>query len=309
MHILIGYGYDPLTTGRYFEEALAVEHEVTYVGASDGLRPGMPANLDLERYVSRSATRPDLFLYIDSGHRPYLPYHVERLACPTAAYLIDVHLGPRLRRPLAALFDYVFVAQHDCLDQYRISEEQVVEWLPLACDPALHSETSEPRVYDVGFVGNPGDQRSRRSELLRELEARFAMNDFGRPYPRDEMARTYGLSKVVFNCSVGGEVNMRVFEAMASGALLITDRIENGLADLFQDGHHLVMYDDLDDLSQKITHYLGHDAEREAIAQAGRQEVLSSHTYSRRAQQIFDTVFSTYPGAVLRRGASQRRPS
>ncbi|MHB1319673.1 MAG: CgeB family protein, partial [Anaerolineae bacterium] len=214
MHILIGYGYDPLTTGRYFEEALAGEHRVTFVGVSDGLRPGMPANVDLERYVSWSANQPDLFLYIDSGHRPYLPYHVERLACPTAAYLIDVHLGPRLRRPLAALFDYVFLAQKDCLEQYRFSVEQTIEWLPLACDPALYPETSGPRVFDVGFVGNPGDRRSRRAEHLRALESRFALNDYRRPYSRDEMARAYMLSKIVYNCSVGAEVNMRVFESL-----------------------------------------------------------------------------------------------
>ena len=47
------------------------------------------------------------------------------------------------------------------------------------------------------------------------------------------MGRIYSESKIVLNASINGDLNMRVFEALTSGALLVTDRIENGLDTLF----------------------------------------------------------------------------
>ncbi len=297
MHILVGYGYDPVTTGRYVEEAFSQRCDVSFVGCSDGSRPGFAPNLDLERYIAQTGAKPDLFVYVDSGHIPYLPYHLEHLQCPTAAYLIDVHVGSRLRLPLAALFDYVFVAQRDSVQEYSADPGQVVEWLPLACDPSLYTGAPHSRIWDIGFVGNPGTPQSRRFQLLSMLQTEFLMNDFHRPYSREEMAETYMRSKIVVNCSVGSEVNMRLFEALASGALLITDRIENGLSELFSDGLELITYDGPQDLREKVRYYLAHDAERDKIAIAGKNKAFSAHTWSSRVQQLLDTVETRRPGA------------
>ena len=49
---------------------------------------------------------------------------------------------------------------------------------------------------------------------------------------------------------------MRVFEALCSGSLLLTDRAEgSGLECLFEDGKHLAIYDD-DRLIERIRFYL-----------------------------------------------------
>ena len=51
------------------------------------------------------------------------------------------------------------------------------------------------------------------------------------------MARIYSASRIVFNRSIKDDVNMRVFEALASGSLLLTnDLAANGQAELFRDG-------------------------------------------------------------------------
>jgi glycosyltransferase involved in cell wall biosynthesis len=239
---------------------------------------------------------PDLFLYIDSGVLGYLPRQIEKLNCPTAAYLIDVHLSSKLRQPIAALFDYVFVAQRDYAPAYQIGKRQHVEWLPLACDPELYSANSLPRIYDVGFVGHVGTT-GRRAELLRALETRFRINDYRRPYTREEMAQVYSQSKIVVNCSVVDDVNMRVFEAMAAGALLITNRIGNGLLDLFHAGKHLITFENQAELVAHVAYYLEHPHERYSIADAGKTQVLTSHTYQHRADKIVQTIFADAPGA------------
>jgi glycosyltransferase involved in cell wall biosynthesis len=293
----VGYGYLPVTTGRYLEDSLAKSYNVTYAGTSDKTRPGYSANVDLLDLLEEITPQPDLFLYIDSGSRSYLPRNIEKLPCPTAAYMIDVHLGNKLRRPIAALFDYVFVAQRDLLENYRIGEKQHVSWLPLACDHEIHADQNLPRTFDIGFVGSLGKKSNRRQEYLEILEKRYRLNDFRVAYSRKEISKIYSQSKIVFNCPISGDVNMRVFEAMASGALLITEQTGNGLLEMFQEGKHLVTYKSQADLLEKIAYYLEHDLERQKIAQAGKAEVLAKHTYAYRAKQILRAVFEDAPGA------------
>ena len=53
----------------------------------------------------------------------------------------------------------------------------------------------------------------------------------GRAY-FDEMARAYSAARLAFNRSVKNDVNMRVFEAVACGSLLLTnDLADNGQAE------------------------------------------------------------------------------
>src|SRR5262249_58432752 len=118
--------------------------------------------------------------------------------------------------------------------------------------------------YDVGFVGHtcPGP----RDELLALIRRAFPRHFVDRAF-FDEMARIYSASRVVFNRSIGNDVNMRVFEAVACGSLLVTnDLAENGQAELFTDGVHLVSYREPGEMIEKIAYYVAHDEPREAIA-------------------------------------------
>ncbi len=105
------------------------------------------------------------------------------------------------------------------------------------------------------------------------------------------MARTYSASRLVFNRSIRNDVNMRVFEALACGSLLMTnDLADNGQDELFQDGVHLATYRDGDELLDKIHFYLRREDLRERLAAAGRSEALSRHTYRHRMQWILESV-------------------
>ena len=297
MHILIGYGYYPYTTGTYFEKNLAADHQVTFVGTARSDRAGYPPDVDIAELAAQLKPTPDLFLYIHSGHLSYLPRNLHRLPCPTCAYLIDVHLGSRLRQPLAACFDYVFVAQRDYLPQYRAFPTQYTAWLPLAYEPADDVTTPE-RVIDVGVVGNVSpNAQDARARLLNTLQNRYQMNDFRKRYLPHQMAQLYRQSKIVFNHAIRDDVNMRVFEAMGNGALLVTNRIGNGLLDLFEDGKHLVTYETADELVHHIDHYLAHDEERRQIAATGARLAQEKHTYRHRVDEILDTIFTRHPNA------------
>ncbi len=104
--------------------------------------------------------------------------------------------------------------------------------------------------------------------LVERLARRFSLSDYRRTYTPAEMARVYSESRLVFNCSLRHEVNMRTFEGPATGTLLLTDRIGNGLAELFIDREHIVMYDDAElvDIAEEL---LRDDNKRERIARQG----------------------------------------
>ena len=180
------------------------------------------------------------------GVRP-LSQHRRRIELPSAGGAPSAPGGPliRISVPSGALekgrhFDVVFAAQRDGAELLRKSGIASARWLPLACNPEIHRKHEVARQYDIAFVGNlfPGP----RTELLNLGRRRYPRVFIGNAYFED-MARAYSEARTAFNRSIRNDVNMRVFEAVACGSLLLTnDLTDNGQAELFQDGVHLATY-------------------------------------------------------------------
>lgn len=308
--VLLSYVAYPATTARYYEDSLRRAHEVVTVGPamSEGLRRHwnlerlaeptrphdvpVPPEADMRPIVDRLSARwqPELFLWIESvfGHRPQ---GLRSLGIPTACYLIDSHLQLPWHLEWATQFDYVFVAQREYIPHFLEAGVTRVAWLPLACDPMMHGPVPGPKQFDVGFVGSLTEHHAVRRARLERLRTRFNVH-VERAFLRD-MAAILSRSRLVFNDAVKRDLNMRVFEALCTGSCLLTDRATpSGLDELFVDREHLVIYDD-DDLEDLVEYYLAHEDEREAIAAAGRAEVLRRHTYDHRVASLLDTVFAS----------------
>lgn len=106
-------------------------------------------------------------------------------------------------------------------------------WLPLACDEEIHSGKAAEKLCDVGFVGTVDSAPERRKRLLNELSSHFNLN-CQRKF-MDEMAAVFRVQNC-FNNAINQDLNMRVFEAMCSGSLLVTDRATgSGLEEMFTD--------------------------------------------------------------------------
>ncbi len=321
--ILLHYVASPITTARYLDSAARKKHRVVTAGfrcpekvlENWGFKmpaPAYPAHdvdLPLQTAYREIVKRlpdgfdPDLYLWVDSGMKE-VPADIEALTCPKACYLIDTHIAPEPRIAIAKRFDYTFLAQKAQVDAFQREGVGNVRWLPLACSPELHDVERMDRIHDVSYVGGlDGDATDRRRNLLREIASRFPNSKIGRFWPH-EMAAIYAQSKIVINASVNRDVNMRVFEAMASGALLITDEAD-GLEDLFEDGRHLVIYRNDNDALELIDYYLKHDEDRERIASAGTAEVFDKHTYDLRLRNILGTAAAAPIAAGRFKGESR----
>jgi 2-polyprenyl-3-methyl-5-hydroxy-6-metoxy-1,4-benzoquinol methylase len=275
----------PETTGVYCRKALKSLAEVEF------FHPDAIASIPRNGF--------DLYLVIDDG----LDYAWPADLHPCAYWAIDTHMDfdRCLRR--ARQFDFVFAAQKDGAERLLRAGIVTACWLPLACDEEIHGKQDVAKEYDVCFVGNlfPGP----RTDLVRLIQQYFPKSFVGRAY-FEEMARAFSASKIVFNRSLRNDINMRVFEALASGSLLITnDLTDNGQHKLLRDGVQLATYTGSDDLLDKLRYYLKREELRERIAAAGRAEVLAKHTYTHRMRQILATVLGTCEYAGVENPAAE----
>lgn len=283
----MSYYYRPWSCYRYLEDALRTLYDVRYFGSPYGERPGyFPADHLLDFVADHGRCLRFFFSNEDTLFR-----HLPDLACPTVIWIGDYWPGDYHRPRIAKLFDFVFVSARDAYRDFTEAGCTNVHWLPFACDPHFHRDHYLERIYEVAFVGftnRPTQQKRRR--LLDVLSQRYRMNDFRQPVFLEDMARVYSQSKIVLNIPDRHGFNMRVFEAMACGALLVTEEVGKGQEELFQDGVHLVTYRTEAEMFEKIEYYLAHQAEREAIAIAGQREVLAHHTYLHRARAMAGVV-------------------
>ncbi|GMW03464.1 MAG: hypothetical protein AMXMBFR84_45980 [Candidatus Hydrogenedentota bacterium] len=305
--ILMSYIPTPITTARYCETALRRYHNVVTTGRPvtpdllekwgfTGTPPSMPSP-DILRSAADSyeavlaklpeGFQPNIFLWFDTGME-IIGNEVESLKMPRVCYIVDSHLGQNSRIEMAKRFNFTFVAQKTSVEIYAQAGVHNVAWLPLACSRDLHDIDEQPRNLDVAYVGAMGEPDRRRHKLLDHVRAKHPNSFIGRAWP-EEMAKIYAQAKIVVNVNANGDLNMRVFEAMASGALLVTDPAD-GLEDLFQDGEHMVVYRNDDALLNIIQEYLADDKKRERIAAAGKQLVHEQHNYDVRMTQMAFTI-------------------
>jgi len=304
LHIWLAYVNYPITTAVYLKRALQqMGHTVTTIGpplpeeaiALWGLQnmklPLAPQDIDTSFTPDMAeiweqtppAERPDLYLWVESvnGHNPQ---NLQQVTCPKACYLIDTHYHLDHALEIAKDFDYVFIAQLVDLEEFKAAHPRVY-WLPLACDPEIHGRQKIAKKYEVSFVGGMNE---RRKALLDHLAGRFSVHH-ERSFWTD-MARTFSASRIVLNDASYDDLNMRFFEALAAGSLLLSNPTNGSGQDiLFHDGAEYACHHD-HDLLEIVQRYLDNEALREQIAEQGRQRVLSAHTYRHRMIDLLDVI-------------------
>jgi hypothetical protein len=88
------------------------------------------------------------------------------------------------------------------------------------------------------------------------------------------------------------EITRRIFEGMACGKLVLTDRLaeETGLSEIFIEGEDVVYYDEMFDCIEKMNYYNENEEERERIAHNGMMKVLHNYTQI----QVVDKLIEAY---------------
>ena len=218
---------------------------------------------------------------------------------------------------VAPLYKYIFCQGSEAVELFEKAGIKGARLLPMACDPELHHplELSEEERHqygsDIVFVGS---YYPSRAALLDRLTG-FDLGIWGPGWERlekgsrlrnhikaahtkpSEWLKIYSASKIVLAVHYQDpekrfpvyQASPRVFEALACGAFVISDN-QKDVFSIFKMGEHLVRFDGPDELIEKIEYYLDHPKEREEIAENGRKEVLSRHTFTHRIETMLSVI-------------------
>lgn len=256
----------PDTTGGYFERACR--------------QLGLESDHWWLRDAEHIPDDYDLYLRIDHGD-DYLRRLPERLR-PVVFYAIDTHLAHTWKKVRATATWYDLVC---CTQRAAAQRLPKAVWVPLACDAELHGPTGEPVVWDLAFVGTEGGMP--RKFYLQALRERYPNSRIGAA-EHTAIGSIYSRSRIGINYAIADDVNMRVFEVLAAGTLLVTNALPGGEFDALglQDRRHVALYRTPRELLEALEYFLAHEEERIRVARAGRQVVLERHTYRHRLQQL-----------------------
>lgn len=227
---------------------------------------------------------PDVILWLDNS-APVFLQGFESCSIPIVFYSVDTQHHYGLHAHLASCFDHILLAQKDYTPVFAQSGTPLT-WLPLWA--SSYVEASEEKKFGATFVGtlnkllNP--RRVEFFDRLGEL-APIHLHSGG-------FIGIFPHAEIVVNQTVKADLNFRVFEAMMCGATLLTERTENGLLELFQDGEHLVTYTahNAEEAAEKIKWLLANPDKMRSIARAGREEVLNKHLPKHRALTVHNIV-------------------
>lgn len=238
------------------------------------------------------------------AHQPAIPIGLDQVNCPTVMKLTDSHFR---HRPIQSLIEYAQTVKcqyhwttydRHHLHFFREAGLQNIFWMPGAMSiQAYQPKASSEKIYDVLFCGaNDPDLHPRRAKLLEFLKAE-GVNVTVTRKSYTESLEAYTAAKLVFNCSLNGDLNRRVFETLMAGGFLLTDRLapESGLFQLFQEGKHLECYGSEQELLEKVTYYLAHADQAARIAQQGHQHFMQNYHPLRLEKQFLGVVVKGAP--------------
>jgi hypothetical protein len=181
----------------------------------------------------------------------------------------------------------VFLYDRHHLPLFRAAGVNNLFWFPGLTfphdDSTVLAASKTSRSAQIAFVGQAQSYHPRRGRLLSSLKASQLPLQQSQVGQRDAL-RIYGSSLIGFNASLNGDLNLRAFEVMSSGAMLLTDRLGagSGIDLLWTEGRELCTYGSEEELLEKARHYSSKPDEARAIGKAGAKWFASHLGQSRR---------------------------
>lgn len=244
--------------------------------------------------IFRSCPRPPVAVLDFIAALPLLPDGLSQCNIPTVCFHPDTYAFTKRRLRWSFLFDHAAVFHPGYETLFQEGGHPGAFLLPYAVRRESFDLPEIDRVFEVGWVGQSiGPIYQSRARLLPLLAKSFRTNDWRKSYSLDEFAEVYRSSRVVVNIGRDDfpqDANMRVFEVLASGALLITS-VPTELSRLgFRDGVHFVGYSSDEEIIPLVRSYLEREPDRVRIANAGRAKVLQEHTYDHRVATLLSRL-------------------
>jgi spore maturation protein CgeB len=182
----------------------------------------------------------------------------------------------------------------DCLPQYHqdgIKNVLLTQWA-VSSDALKEPLPAHACRYQVSFVGAAHGDRIQKIAKLAEYGVDVSCFGYGWPngsVDAEDIPKIIRESVVSLNFANGfkgaNQIKARTFEVPGAGGFLLTDNA-SGLERLYIADQEIAVFDSIEDLADKIKHFLSHPEERDRIAQAGFLRTKQEHTYDLRMQEV-----------------------
>jgi hypothetical protein len=246
--------------------------EIISIGSN---KTGHYHDLKLQRWLELNP-QSHIIMFMDWGRfdSPYL----DKNLLPNTFWIQESGDDPQnfeRNYPKANRFHYTITPDKQSAQEYR-NRGINAEWINHFADTLVQFPMNlEPKYVAVTSRGRGGSQ-------FLDYLTNWAEGAIGNKNGMDAKQHTEFLNSglMVIQNSRHKEITRRIFEAMACGKLVITDRLpdETGLSEMFIDGEDIVYYDEMFDCIEKINYYNENEEERERIAHNGMIKVLHNHT-------------------------------
>ena len=226
---------------------------------------------------------PDVLVCLLDATKRCLPQNLGFFRGPKVLLIGDTH---HLKSPLGALLGYagsepfdriIFLYDRHHAGIFRAAGFQNLFWFPGLTFPhsdqwVVQSQKVRSRSASIGFVDKTTPHHPRQRRLLEALKS-AGLPLVQKIIPQTESLAFYASSLMGLNSSLNGDLNLRNFEILASGSLLLTDRLspDSGLDCLAESGCRFETYSSKDDLIDKARHFLRRPREAFELAKKGRE--------------------------------------
>jgi glycosyltransferase involved in cell wall biosynthesis len=270
----------PMALAREFESR---GWEVEYISIGSN-STSVYTDVDLHSWIINPAKTADIVLYMDWGRFDALSLDKDRK--PESFWVQESGDDPQnfeRNFPKASRFHMTLSPDYQSTEEYKKRGIDAHWWTHFADTRVQFPMEVEPEFVGVTSRGPGG------SEFLDTL-TKHSQGAFGnkRDMGPEEHTKFLNSGLMVVQNSRWGEITRRIFEGMACGKLVLTDRLkaDKMLEKLFIEGQEIVFYDDIVDCINKMNFFATHETEREGIAKRGMKKVLENHTQKQRVDFI-----------------------
>lgn len=240
------------------------------------------SNTTLEDILKQIPSKwtPDVIICRDILFYPP-PIGIEQSEYPTIGIIGDWNINFTSVISTIHRFNYLFCDRKgvEVLKQSGITN--IDYWPNYGLVPQIFKPIENiEKIYDICFVGsldhNIQKERSIYLKRIALLSDKYKVIILTGLY-REDYVKVLNQSKICFNHSVRGEMNMRAFEVPACKSLLFIEEDNLEVRDFYEDKKHCVFYNN-DNFENLIKYYLDNEEERNEIIEAAYIQV-QKYTY------------------------------
>jgi spore maturation protein CgeB len=238
---------------------------------------------------------------------------ITKITCPKIGWLVDPELNADRLRLFTSKMDWYFSYSQKAIkivNQFGFSN---TSFLPHAVDHRqFYIIPNQPKSIDLCFVGKHSVHREKY--ILAALELTKCVHIYGSRWRTPALSKPallrsikgtecfgeklntlYNSAKIVLSIiakpqgsnNLQSGINMRPYEILASGSLLLSDKYEELNSGLV-DKKNIVLFDTLDQFKATLARLLKNDSLIESISSSGNQFIQGRFSYDQMAQKIIE---------------------